>query len=122
MTIADFSQTYGQVVWRRLGTIDIRQMPSVDWMMKWTDKYHPRTYFGSSMSRDHIKDDRFKHLHESVVGWDVWVPAAEDNKDWKPDPTTSYGKSVPKAKKLPIGISEKKIQKWLEASEPLLVK
>lgn len=95
-------------------------MSSKDFLV-WLDKYHPKTFFGSWESYDQIVDPRATSLYGNVVGFDVWVPAKEDNSNWRLIPGSGYAAFNPRLKTLPIAISQKKIEKWLRVSDALLL-
>ena len=115
-TRRDLSDPYGVIVWRKLGMLDFRQTKGSKLFTGWNDKYHPQEYFGTWMSVHTLLDPT---RPGEDVGFDVWTVLKADNLDWVPP--VAYATQFPTIKKLPIAISDAKLQKWLKASQPFLV-
>lgn len=116
------SEYYGPVVYRYVGTIDMREgikLNEIDETMKWTKKYHPRHFFGTYKLRTL---DEFQ-TQGGHMKWEVWVVLREDNPDWRAKPGTEYYEKLQgkyRSKKyLPIAWPEEHIDKWIAASEVL---
>lgn len=122
---------YGRQVRRNLGTLDVRKSgPDFERYNKWSKKYHPKYFFGTYSSTFTLDSD----FCGGVV-WDVWVPTATDNPDWIAQPGSEYynviegiaersNRNFPRLIKewgLPVAISEKDIETWLQHSAFLLV-
>jgi len=121
-----FSDYYGPHVIRYVGTMDIRKAfreSTVDEYFKWSKKYHPRYYFRTYCFYNEEVFEEYGTT--SPLKWDVWVTVEEDNPDWKPIPGTRYYEMLqPRGKKkkyLPIAVTEKEVEKWVQNSQLVLV-
>jgi hypothetical protein len=114
------SEHFGPLRWRYLGTMDIRRLKDQD---TWMDKFHPARFFRASYWG--IKSEAIVLSgggHEITVAWAVWVLARSDHHGWKPVPGTPYAAAAgPKSRVVPFGHTDHKIEKWLAASQHLLV-
>lgn len=120
--ITKISETeyYGYYVMRYVGTIDLADAHrdnDVDVVYKWNKKYHPRWYFGTYGLRNEQKCTE----GNGCMKWDVWVVVKEDNPDWRAIPGTKYYDRLKdkdrKKKFLPVAMTEKDVEKWVEASK-----
>ena len=103
---------------------DLSEQENLNEWMKWTDKYHPIHYFTSYMIETTRKD-----LPETVDTYEakqyypyfLYVPIAENNKDWyqnnKNNEKCEFLKASPKSRKLPITITQKRLNKWIAISK-----
>lgn len=118
------SNTYGTYYQRCVALIDlingnpsIPHLPDVDDVMNWLDKFHPKTYFRSYGFKSSQPD--------STWSFYVYIVLHSDNHNWaKENLDCKYMKSVSNPKEvkgIPIGISTKKLSKWLFNSSDYLV-
>ena len=106
------SESYGVYNYEAIGIFSPRKIvdsipdseESLLFITNWMDKYHPRTFFRgfSYISLGDPKDN----FSDSVF----LIPSERANREWK-ERNPEIAKKF-KWKELPIGISDKKIEKW----------
>lgn len=118
------SDTYGTYYQTCICLLDLingnplnNTQPNVDDVMAWLDEYHPKHYFRSYGCKSPDKDNNWKFY--------VFVVLDRHNQNWtKENASCKYMKSVSNnnsIKKIPIGISDTKLSKWLSQSFPYIV-
>lgn len=110
--MTEHSDNYGEINYELVGTIDFKEIfatTSCEDYLKWSDKYHQRTFFSSfKMVRLNLSKD------ENLDTFEIYVPVDDINKSWNPDfwynkyPTLKRTKN----RKLPIATSRKKVELW----------
>ena len=88
----------------------------------WTDKYHPRHYFDTYTIETTRKD--LPQYSENLINsrqyhpYYLYVPIKENNKDWyKNNKGCKYLEVAKRSKVLPVGVTQKRVDKWIEISE-----
>ncbi|CAB4127038.1 hypothetical protein UFOVP75_56 [uncultured Caudovirales phage] len=109
---------YGLIKFRYLGTIDVGLLGSGH--DGWLEKHHPARFFPARWAVNH-KSVVWPDGRSVVTAWSEWVPTRTDNARWKPQAGTPYASFASKGIGLPIGSTDKKIEKWLAASRHLLI-
>lgn len=102
------SPTYGDVNWRKIGTISAFTFDAEnEEEFKAFDAIHPTKHF-QALSVKQIKPGIFE----------VWLPLAYDNKDWKFPKRSFHGDKTPT--QLPIAIPNKKVLTWFKKAEQFM--
>lgn len=109
-------RNYGNVNWVTVARVNLGKFQSVDEWAAWDNKFHPKDFFGS-FSFDIISDWEFV----------LSLPLDSINLNWRYENSNcDYIQHLKKnktrmAKTPPIGITLKKLNKWIEASGGCLV-
>ena len=106
------SENYGSYHLEAIGVFSPKNMfnyfpegeKGVDCMVEWNEKYHPRTFF-KCFSFIHLGDPKDNYSDSIFL-----VPSQRVNLEWKEN-NLELAKKF-KLKKLPITISDEKIEKW----------
>lgn len=115
------STQYGTYYITCLGYIDLihgnpeyEDRPDMESVFSWLKKYHPKHFFSASSFMTGEHDWSFY----------IYAPLDVDNKTWfKDNPDCQYMKEVSTkgVKTLPVGLTTKKLNTWLEQSKPYLI-
>lgn len=110
------SDNYGTYKTVMAAHIDLRLLKGPDDFMRWTEKYHPKTFFMAYgwEASDALAD-------KGII--QIYLPLDALNVDWKSkNPDCLYMRNMKgrRVKGLPIGIDEKKFVKWIGASAAVL--
>lgn len=109
-------QNYGNVNWVSVARINLGKFQTVEEWTAWDNKFHPKDFFGS-FSFEIISDREFI----------LSLPLDSINLNWRDENLNcDYVQHMKKnktkiAKTPPIGITIKKLNKWIEASRVCLV-
>jgi hypothetical protein len=99
------SDNYGKFFIRKVARVDLSKA-SEEAFAKWP-KFHPRNYFGMLYFDQGFTPD------SNALQWNIWLPLKRDNEDWSYAGTKYFEQT--KKKKLPIAVSDRDLNKWLEA-------
>ena len=109
------SDNYGTYNSVFIATVDFRKFKDPKFYTMWMNKYHPAVYFGA-WGTDATDND---------IEMNVYVPLDRANEKWlENNKDCQYVHAIKshggRVKGLPVGISDKKLAKWLEVSKPYL--
>jgi hypothetical protein len=126
------SEQYGEVIYThiatfsffppKMGNLTVRELNDVaNRAVNWISKFHPKHFFHSYILESTRPDLPYKE--QEAFPFKLFVPTITDNQDWvKNNKDCNYMKQINTAaakriKKIPIGITDTDIQKWLIATE-----
>lgn len=112
------SENYGTYNLVLVARVNWRKFKTQAEFTKWMDKFHPRHFFMAYATEKSDEESLSNVMH-------VYIPLDRANTDWvRENPNCEYlvrskaaGRRV---RSLPIGIPDKQLKKWIEASLPYL--
>ncbi len=110
------SDTYGTYTMRCVANIDWFPGIDADQYFKWAAKHHPKHFASAYMmvsDPDPNVDSRYSSL---------FVPLESDNEQWyQSNRNCTFLKQVKRRRKLPVALTEKELNKFLNASTFMFV-
>ena len=114
------SDYYGDINYEAIGIYSPRkildffddQEKSLNFAFNWSEKYHPRHFFGSFSFISFVEKENFSDCV-------FLIPTERANVNWVNE-NNDIAKKL-RSKKLPISISDKKVEKWQNSMDRSLI-
>lgn len=131
------SNTYGSYILTKIAKLrfypvfnetetEQERWESIKTVSKWSDRYHPKQFFGSFMIET-TRPDLPKHAPageecQELYPYYLYVPLRDHNKQWyKNNPDSEFAQYLKKErgskKILPISITAKQLEVWFRKTE-----